>query len=108
AVGAATLMACMAAMPVADGSRPRPFITNEEKAKNTPADSPAPRAATKVSRSVMAISRPDGGKTDHGSRAQFHVRASTVWRMDALVGLLDEPRARGAFLLRAVMDPPWS
>lgn len=28
--------------------------------------------------------------------------------MDALVGLLDGPRARGAFLLRAVMDPPWS
>ncbi|HEX7276106.1 MAG TPA: AraC family transcriptional regulator [Acidimicrobiales bacterium] len=28
--------------------------------------------------------------------------------MDALVGLLDGPRARGAFLLRAIMDPPWS
>ena len=28
--------------------------------------------------------------------------------MDALVGLLDGPRARGAFLLRSVMDPPWS
>ena len=28
--------------------------------------------------------------------------------MDALSGLLDGPRARGAFLLRAVMDPPWS
>jgi AraC-like DNA-binding protein len=28
--------------------------------------------------------------------------------MDALVGLLDGPRARGAFLLRMVMDPPWS
>jgi len=28
--------------------------------------------------------------------------------MDALVALLDEPRARGAFLLRVVMDPPWS
>ncbi|HCT77821.1 MAG TPA: AraC family transcriptional regulator [Micromonosporaceae bacterium] len=28
--------------------------------------------------------------------------------MDALVGLLDGPRARGAFLLRAMMDPPWS
>jgi AraC-like DNA-binding protein len=28
--------------------------------------------------------------------------------MDALAGLLDGPRARGAFLLRAVMDPPWS
>ncbi len=28
--------------------------------------------------------------------------------MDALAGLLDGPKARGAFLLRAVMDPPWS
>jgi AraC-like DNA-binding protein len=28
--------------------------------------------------------------------------------MDALVGLLDGIRARGAFLLRVVMDPPWS
>jgi len=28
--------------------------------------------------------------------------------MDALVGLLDGPRARGAFLLRSVLEPPWS
>ncbi|WKX71648.1 AraC family transcriptional regulator [Streptomyces sp. XD-27] len=28
--------------------------------------------------------------------------------MDVLAGLLDGPRARGAFLLRAIMDPPWS
>ncbi|WP_028924130.1 AraC family transcriptional regulator [Pseudonocardia acaciae] len=28
--------------------------------------------------------------------------------MDALAGLLDGPRARGAFLMRIVMDPPWS
>jgi AraC-like DNA-binding protein len=28
--------------------------------------------------------------------------------MDVLEGLLDGPRARGAFLLRAVLDPPWS
>ncbi|MFJ5711553.1 AraC family transcriptional regulator [Streptomyces sp. NPDC093105] len=28
--------------------------------------------------------------------------------MDALAGLLDGPRAKGAFLLRMVMDPPWS
>ena len=28
--------------------------------------------------------------------------------MDALAGLLDGPRARGAFLQRAIMDPPWS
>ncbi|MDQ8044228.1 MAG: AraC family transcriptional regulator [Solirubrobacteraceae bacterium] len=28
--------------------------------------------------------------------------------MDALAGLLDGPRARGAFVLRALMSPPWS
>src|SRR4051794_20386645 len=28
--------------------------------------------------------------------------------MDAVAGLLDGPRAHGAFLLRSVMDPPWS
>ena len=28
--------------------------------------------------------------------------------MDAVAGLLDGPRAKGAFLLRAVMRPPWS
>jgi AraC-like DNA-binding protein len=28
--------------------------------------------------------------------------------MDAVAGLLDGPRARGAFLLRCMLDPPWS
>lgn len=28
--------------------------------------------------------------------------------MDALAGLLDGPRAQGAFLLRAILEPPWS
>jgi AraC-like DNA-binding protein len=28
--------------------------------------------------------------------------------MDAVAGLLDGPRARGAFLLRSMLDPPWS
>ncbi|GAA2435917.1 AraC family transcriptional regulator [Streptomyces macrosporus] len=28
--------------------------------------------------------------------------------MDALTGLLDGPRARGAFLMRAILNPPWS
>lgn len=28
--------------------------------------------------------------------------------MDPLAGLLDGPRARGAFLLKSVMAPPWS
>src|SRR5437870_1045289 len=28
--------------------------------------------------------------------------------MDSVAGLLDGPRARDAFLLRSVLDPPWS
>ena len=28
--------------------------------------------------------------------------------MDALTGLLDGPRAQGAFVLRSILDPPWS
>lgn len=28
--------------------------------------------------------------------------------MDALAGILDGPRARGAFVVRSVLDPPWS
>src|SRR6476646_1260359 len=28
--------------------------------------------------------------------------------MDSIAGLLDGPRARGAFLLRSSMEPPWS
>lgn len=28
--------------------------------------------------------------------------------MDALAGLLDGPRARGAFVLRSILNPPWS
>ena len=28
--------------------------------------------------------------------------------MDAIAGLLDGPRARGAFLLKLAFDPPWA
>ncbi|GII27739.1 AraC family transcriptional regulator [Planotetraspora mira] len=33
---------------------------------------------------------------------------SRLGRMDAFAGLLDGPRARGAFLIRSILDPPWS
>jgi AraC-like DNA-binding protein len=33
---------------------------------------------------------------------------ATLPPMDALTGLLDGPRAQGAFLLRSILDPPWS
>lgn len=36
------------------------------------------------------------------------VAADTLTRMDVMQALLDGPRARGAFLLRALLDPPWS
>lgn len=40
---------------------------------------------------------------------EMHVQSSTTvsW-VDALAGLLEGPRASGAFLLRIVLDPPWS
>src|SRR5918999_171462 len=47
-------------------------------------------------------------ETFHGSRMQSHTRASTIAVMDSVAGLLDGPRARDAFLLRVIMDPPWS
>ena len=28
--------------------------------------------------------------------------------MDALAGLLDGPRARGAYVMRSLLNPPWS
>src|SRR4051812_25300639 len=42
--------------------------------------------------------------------ALFHSSASTtrVRCMDEIAGFLAGPRARGAFLLKAVMEPPWS
>ncbi len=47
-------------------------------------------------------------QTVHGSDAQLHVWSSMLMGMDPFVGLLDGPRARGAFALRTVMTPPWS
>ncbi len=48
-------------------------------------------------------------ETVHHSDDRIHVSASRVrLRMDPLVGLLDGPRARGAILLRCIMEPPWS
>lgn len=40
--------------------------------------------------------------------APSHVSTSTLSGVDALTGLLDGPKARGAFLLRSILDPPWS
>ena len=38
----------------------------------------------------------------------YIIHRLSLWTVDALAGLLDGPRAQGAFLLRSIMDPPWS
>ncbi|CAM5364858.1 transcriptional activator FtrA [Streptomyces rimosus subsp. rimosus] len=45
-----------------------------------------------------------------GRLVRMSVRPAVFYAhaMDALTGLLDGPRARGAFLMRSVLTPPWS
>ena len=50
---------------------------------------------------------PQAGEPIHAAGTRFHTRASTLRRVDPVGGLLD-PRARGAFILRSLMSPPWS
>jgi len=45
---------------------------------------------------AMSVRLPSGGQGAYGRR------------MDAVAGLLDGPRVRGAFLLRSLLAPPWS
>ncbi len=47
-------------------------------------------------------------QTHHLRITQLHTHSSIIGGMDNLGGLLDAPRARGAFALRAVMRSPWS
>src|SRR6195952_3282538 len=47
-------------------------------------------------------------KTVHGRTCTIHTPSSRVEVMDGLASLLDGPRARGAFLLRVLLDAPWS
>lgn len=42
------------------------------------------------------------------ARGSQPTRTTSLLRVDVLEALLDGPRARGAFLLRALLDPPWS
>ena len=44
----------------------------------------------------------------HGTDDRIHVNPSILRRMDTISAFLDGPRARGAFLIRSVMQPPWS
>jgi AraC-like DNA-binding protein len=44
----------------------------------------------------------------HSQPAQFHTHSYKLFNMDNLAGILDGPRARGAFTLRTVMSGQWS
>ena len=57
---------------------------------------------------VMSGSQPRFGETVHGLNRAISCASVYACAMDAVAGLLDGPRARGAFLLRSSMDPPWS
>ena len=50
----------------------------------------------------------DPRETVHRRKAHIHTYASTTGGVDTFSGLLDGARARGAFALRMIMDPPWS
>ena len=47
-------------------------------------------------------------ETVHGPQAQIRTSASSVAAVDVISSLLDGPRARRAFLLQVVMEPPFS
>jgi AraC-like DNA-binding protein len=56
----------------------------------------------------MATMEPRSDETIHRLSDQIHRSASTIPRVDGMTGFLDGPRARDAFVLRSVLDPPWS
>jgi AraC-like DNA-binding protein len=47
-------------------------------------------------------------ETIHRYGSRLHTQSSTFTTVDVLGGLLDGVRARGAFVLRLSLDPPWS
>src|SRR6185295_13036685 len=47
-------------------------------------------------------------ETVHGQNSPIHHRSSTLVSMDSVAAHLDGPRARGAFVLRSTLAPPWS
>jgi hypothetical protein len=78
--GAATLIACIAAMPPSAGSCRSAGMTNVEKAKNTPPAMPAPMALMVdregSARWIMAITQPACVETIHRSSPQLHAPSS--------------------------------
>ncbi|GAA1333384.1 hypothetical protein GCM10009660_09180 [Catellatospora bangladeshensis] len=70
----AALIARMAATPSSGPTRRRPGITIAENAKNTPAISPQPRAATTVNVRNMGTVKPPTRSTAAGPPAPPHER----------------------------------
>src|SRR6185437_12014331 len=106
-----TLIFCMASTNVRSSLRPSDGMIVLENVKNRPAMTPSASAATpRVS--VRMVSMPFIQGPERASEPWFNSSSACVSvydrAMDALGALLEGPRARGAFLLRAVMDPPWS
>jgi len=56
----------------------------------------------------MDTIKPEDCKILHSRNDQIPRFASTLPGVDALAGFLDGPRAQGAFLLRSLLEPPWS
>lgn len=56
----------------------------------------------------MIHNLPEYLATGHGRGAQAHNDASYTSPVDPLSILLDGARARGAFVLRSILNPPWS
>src|SRR4029078_333456 len=79
-VRASRLIEFIARMLCAGARRSRAGMTNEEKAKKTPAERPQPRAVAKVRywmRRLMPHSEERRSETVHGHIARLHTRAST-------------------------------
>jgi len=95
--------------------RSRPRITKVENTYIMPPEAAVAMAAVEVSRTTglrfMVRVNLTGSRRSIAQYLYFirqslkFVRVDTV---DAVVGLLDGVRARGAFTLRMMMDPPWS
>ena len=68
----------------------------------------AKRVGAEVEAVVMTSIKRRLGETFHSYGSQIHANPSSVEPMDPLDRLLEGPRALGAFLLRVVMEPPWS
>src|SRR4051812_26273963 len=68
----------------------------------------APMSVAVAQPVVMTSSQQCADERNHRAEPRPHARASTLSRVDALAGLLDGPRAQGAFLLKVVLGPPWS